>query len=277
MSKSHPTAIIDPKAQVDEDVEIGPYCVIDGGVRLSKGCRLDSHVRIKGQTIIGPNNQFFHACTIGESPQDLSFKQGSHSSLRLGEGNVIREHAQIHCSTTEKGTVIGNYNYIMSLGHIAHDAHLGDHNVIVQGAIVGGHCIVEDHTYIGGSAALHPYAKVGSYAILGGLSGAVQDIPPYIMGKGHVTTAYGLNSIGMRRANFSVESRKAIKEAYKILFLEGSSVSKGAARIKKELMEKYKADSEEFLRIKHFVDFFENSKRGIISAASREKKSSTDT
>ena len=265
MSNIHLTAIIDSKAEIDKDVEIGPYCVIDGGVSIAKACRLDSHVRIKGRTSIGPNNQFFHSCTVGEAPQDISFKDGPHSTLSLGEGNVIREHAQIHCSTLEQGTVIGNHNYIMSLAHVAHDAHVGDHNILVQGSIIGGHCTIEDHVYIGGLAGMHPYVRIGSYAIIAGLSGVRRDVPPYVMAEGARCLAYGLNSLGMRRANFSIELRKAIKRAYKILF-EGSSIPKGIARIKKELMGIYKADSEEFSRIKHFVDFIENSKRSIISA-----------
>lgn len=266
MRNIHPTAIVDPKAEIDENVKIGPYCVIDAGVRLGKSCSLDSHVRIKGQTTIGPDNQFFHACIVGELPQDMSFQKGSHSSLTMGEGNVVREYAQIHSSTLEKGTLIGDHNFIMSLAHIAHDVRIGDHNIIVQGAILGGHSLLEDYVYISALTALHPQVKVGSYAIIGGISGVAQDVPPYVMAQGERAVAHGLNSLGMRRAHFSPELRKVIKQAYKILFIEETSVRKGLDRIQKEIMEKYKTDSEEFSRIKHFVNFIKSSKRGIISA-----------
>ena len=267
MSKIHSTAIIDPKAEIEESVEIGPYCVIDGGVRIAKGCRLDTHVRIKGRTTIGPNNQFFHSCTIGELPQDISFKDGSHSTLHIGEGNTIREHVQIHSSSLEKGTHIGDHNLCMSLSHIAHDAQIGKHNIIVQGSIIGGHCLIEDHVYIGGMSGLHPYVRVGAHAILGGYSEAVQDIPPYAMAKGYRCTIYGLNSIGLRRANFSPELRKEIKKAYKILFTEELSIHKGIDRVEKELMQEYKTDSEKFLKIKDLLDFIRDSKQGISSSS----------
>ena len=279
MNKIHPTAIVDPKAEIGEDVEIGPYCVIDGGVRLGKGCRLDTQVRIKGRTTIGPNNQFFHSCIVGELPQDIGFEDAPHSTLRIGEGNTIREYVQIHASTLEKGTIIGNHNFIMSLSHIAHDVEMGDHNILVQACIMGGHSLIEDHVYLGGACGLHPHIRVGSHAIIGGMTTVIQDVPPYLMvvSESRSCVVEGVNSIGMRRANFSVESRKAIKRAYKTLFVEGVSVPKGLASIRKELLEKYDPNSEEYLKIKHFIEFSENSKRGITSgrAVSNKRRGSS--
>ena len=158
----------------------------------------------------------------------------------------------------------------MALSHIPHDVQMGDHNIIVQGAMLGGHCIVEDHVYISALCAVHPHVRIGSYAILGGVSGVVQDVPPYVMAQGERATAHGLNSVGLRRADFNAELRKAIKETYKAFFIEETSVSKGLVRIREKVLSKYKSGSEEFAKIQAFIGFIEKSDRGIISAKKKK-------
>ncbi len=277
MNRIHPTAIIDPKAELETDIEIGPYAVIDANVRLGKGCKVGPHVYITGKTTIGSDNQFFHGCTIGEAPQDIGFTTESHSSLNIGTANVFREHSQVHCSSLEQGTNIGNHNYVMSLAHIPHDVQMGNHVLLIQGCILGGHCIIEDYAYISACVAIHPYIRIGAHAIIGGVTGVVQDVPPYITAQGNRAMAHGLNSIGMKRAGFSPELRKAIKESYNILYIEETSVRMATKRIRQELLlEKYTNQTEICEILEYFVGFIENSKRGIVSAQSQKKAKTKD-
>ena len=265
MPKIHPTAIVDSKAELEDSVQIGPYSIIGPDVRLGKNCRVDSHVHIKGNTAVGPNNQFFHSCSIGQPPQDFSFKDGPHSTITIGESNVFREFCTVHGSTLEKGTVIGNHNYIMGASHIAHDVCLQDHILLTQGAVLGGHVYIEEYAYISSSAPVHPHVRVGTYSLIGGVSAVAQDVLPYTIVRGAPARACGLNFVGLRRAGVAPDARQAVKAAYKILYGENTIIPKRIENIQKNILEKCQKDSEAYNVVKHFINFAQKeSKQGII-------------
>ena len=266
MNKIHPTAILSKKVELDSDIEIGPYCVIDDGVKIGKGSRLDTHVRIKGKTTIGEYNQFFHSCIVGETPQDSSYKNSEFSKLEIGCHNIFREFSQIHTSTTKEGTIVGNHNFVMGCVHIGHDVKIANHNLLIQGAAIGGHAVLADHVYLSALVAVHQHCHIGKHVIVGGMSAVTQDIPPFIMATGNYALARGVNSLGLRRAGISSTTRKEIKKAFKILYLKNTSHKLALQCIRKEILAHLSPNSEEYNSIEYLVNFIENTKRGIISS-----------
>ncbi len=267
MTFIHPTAIVDEGAKLEEGVHIGPYSIIASSVSLGKNCRIDSHVHIKGNTTVGSNNHFFHSCSVGQPPQDFNFKDGPHSTIAIGEGNVFREFSTVHGSTIEKGTVIGNHNYFMGGAHVAHDVHIKDHVLLTQGAIIGGHASIGSHVYISSVVAVHQHARVGAYSLVGGGgTGVAQDVLPYTLVRGLPACACGLNTIGLRRGGIVAEARKAIKRSYSILYGRDASIPKRIEAIKKEVLDECEKDTSAYEHIKYFVSFAEEkSKLGIIT------------
>lgn len=255
-STIHKTAIIDPKAHLDAGVEIGPYCIVRKDVRIGKGTRLLSHVIIEGNTEISDNCTFYPFSSIGFPPQDLKYR-GEPTRLIIGSNNTVREYATIHRASVggDGTTVVGNNNYFMAYVHIAHNCRVGSHGVMANAATLAGHVVVEDHTIIGGLSAVHQFTRIGQYAMVGGLSGVVQDIPPYMIAAGSRAKLFGPNTIGLKRHGFSDEAITAVKKAYKILFRE--------KRPLKDAISKVLEDFAEFPEIGHLVEFIEKNKRGI--------------
>ncbi len=277
MTHIDPTAIVDPKAELDASVSIGPYSIIGPGVQIAKNCRIHSHVHIKGNTQIGADNQFFHACLIGEAPQDSGFQDHPESKIIIGEGNTFREYVQVHRSVLEQGTRIGNHNFIMGLVHLAHDIQLGDHNTMIQNSILGGHAHVGDYSYVSSFVAVHPHCSIGSASIVGGMARINQDVPPYVIVQGTDRARIrGLNALGMRRAGFSLETRMAIKKAYKTLFVQAASPLQGAALVEKELLSKYDPKSEAHSKLRAMLDFITRSKRGMIRSSERQNRNNIE-
>ena len=270
----HPTAIVHPKAKLDHGVEVGAYAIIGAHVALGANCWVDAHVQLKGRLKAGADNRFHHSCLIGGEPQDLSFQDSEHSTVSIGNNNVFHEFCQVHRSTSERGTKIGNHNFIMSLSHIAHDVHLGNHNILVQGAILGGHASIEDYTYLSAITAIHQHVRIGSCVTIGAISGIAQDIPPYALAQGERALIYGLNAIGLRRMGVAANARKALKQAYQILFRDEVSMPKGVQRVASEIAPQYASDAEATERLQHLITFIKNSKRGISSATRKSQKKS---
>ncbi len=252
----HKTAIISKKAHIDDNVSIGPYCIIGDGVHLKKGTKLMSSVIIEGETEIGENCVIHPFATIGLPPQDLKYK-GEKTGVKMGSNNVIREYASIHRASVggEGMTVIGDSNFLMAYVHIAHDCVIGSSNAFANAATLAGHVMVEDFAFIGGVVAIHQFTRIGSYAMLGGFSGFGQDIPPYTMASGARAKLYGLNAIGLKRRGFSDETINILKKAYKILFREKRTLA--------DALKSIKADLPQIAEIKHLVEFIEKNKRGI--------------
>ena len=225
MSNIHSTAQISPDAQLADDVTVGPFAIIDGPAIIGPGCEIGAQVWIHGAATIGAHNKIGYGSIIGGDPQDLSFDPETPTGVVLGERNVIREYVTIHRATeTGSNTIIGNENYLMTGVHLAHDVRIGHKNIFANNVLLAGFVNVGDAVVIAGSCVFHQFIKIGSYAMVQGLSGASKDVPPYCV-LHHGNRLAGLNSIGLRRAGFSVEERKEIKAVYRIFFQSGLAVS----------------------------------------------------
>ena len=221
MSQISPFAIVHPEVTLGQHVEIGPYSIIESGVTLGNHCKVASHVIIKSGVTIGENNQFGEGSVIGGSPQHVSAPP-PFGQVRIGDGNVFREHTTVHCSLKESGvTLIGNENYVMVNAHIAHDCVVGNNNVLVNGALLGGHVVVAHRVMIGGGTAIHQHCRVGSFAMIGGQARVIQDIPPFMTVDGDTGKVVGLNLIGLRRGGRTSEEIKTLKSAYFTLYRSG--------------------------------------------------------
>jgi len=254
MNKIHFTAIIDKQAEIAEDVTIGPYCVIGPKVFIEQETVLGSHVVIHSYTKIGKRCNIYSFASIGAPSQDLKYK-GKETWVEIGHDNVIREYVTINRGT-EGVTFIGNQNYFMAYAHIAHDCKIGNHVIMANVATLGGHVEIEDYAIIGGIVAIHQFVRIGAYAIIGGGSSTVKDIPPYVTASGIRAKLYGLNIVGLKRQGFSKEVINALKKAYKILVCKPITL--------KEAIKQVKEDSIfSFPEVVHFVEFIEHSQRGI--------------
>jgi UDP-N-acetylglucosamine acyltransferase len=253
----HPTAIIDPKAEIGEEVEIGPYSVIERDVFIDEGTKIGPHVVIRHGTHIGKRCQISQFASIGEAPQFSGYK-GEKTLLQIGDRNIIREFVTLHRGTVKGGgkTVIGNENFIMAYSHVAHDCQIGNQVVMANGATLAGHILIEDFAIIGGLSAIHQFCRVGAYAIIGGISGVLMDIPPYTKAQGDRAKLFGLNTVGLKRANFSEETLRALKKAYRIIFRSGLTLEKAIKQVGEDEI----AQTPE---VQHFLQFIQGSKRGI--------------
>jgi UDP-N-acetylglucosamine acyltransferase len=254
-SKIHPTAVVDSRAEIGAGCEIGPYCVVGGGVKLGEGGRLHSHVIADGLTTIGPRCEFFPFASVGLKTQDLKY-QGGDCYLEIGSDNVFREHVTVHTATGDSGcTRIGSHNHFLAYAHVAHDCTVGNHIIFSNNGTLAGHVTVEDHAIIGGLAAIHQFCRIGTMAIVGGCAKVVQDVPPYMMADGNPAATRGVNKVGMERNGVPEEAQRALREAFKILCRAGLTVGNALSRIETEF-----PPSKE---LKHFIDFCRRSERGI--------------
>lgn len=255
MTEIHPTAVVHPKAELGAGCVIGPYCVIGEHVMLGAECRLHSHVVIDGYTQLGRNNQVFPFVSLGHQTQDLKWKGGV-TRLLIGDDNTFRESVTVNCATNEgDATVVGSHNHILAYAHIAHDVKLGNHVIMSNVATLAGHVIVEDYAVVGGLAAVHQFCRLGTMSIIGGCSKVVQDVPPYMLVDGNPGQTRTINKVGLERHGVSEESQAALKQAYKLLFREGLTISNALARIEAEL-----PPSPE---VQHLVKFARSSERGL--------------
>ncbi len=268
INKIHPTAIIEDGAQLADDVEVGPYSIIGGNVRIGRGTRIHSHVLITGWTTIGEDNQIFSGAVIGEAPQDLSYK-GQESYAILGDRNQIREYVTIHRGAEEGGkTLIGSDNLIMNYVHIAHNCQLGNHIVIANTVGLAGHVIVEDMATLGGLCGIHQFARIGRMCMVGGYSKILQDIPPFTLVEGLPVRILGLNIPGLRRRKVSSASRNSLKTAINIL-TSRKHLLKDLPQVLRDFPQLEKTPE-----VEHLIEFLANpSKKGILmQAPSRKNK-----
>lgn len=255
MATIHPTAIVHPKARIGAGCEVGPYCIVGEQVELGDGCRLHSHVVIDGHTKLGRENEMFPFACLGLKTQDLKWKGGV-TRTEIGEYNTFREYVTIHSATSDgEVTVVGSHNHILAYSHIAHNCRLGNHVIMSNVATLAGHVTVEDHAVVGGLAAIHQFCRIGRMAIIGGCSKVVQDVPPFMLADGNPAETRTVNKVGMERNGVSDEAQSAVRQAYKILFREGLTISNALARIEKEL--------PPLPEIQHLVQFVHTSERGI--------------
>jgi UDP-N-acetylglucosamine acyltransferase len=256
MRKIHDTALVDRSAQLDSDVEIGPYSVIGPQVKIGKGTRISAHVVVEGRTTIGQGNVIFPFATVGTAPQDLKYK-GEASELIIGNGNTIREYASLNPGTQGGGMVtrVGDFNLLMMYCHIAHDCTLGNRNIIANGATLGGHVVVEDFVIVGGLVGIHQFVRLGTGALIGAGSMVSMDVPPFCNATGDRARLRGLNVEGMKRRGFDKARIDAVRKAYRVMFQSKLKTKEALARVGQEI-----PASDE---VKCLVSFVANSQRGI--------------
>jgi UDP-N-acetylglucosamine acyltransferase len=256
MTRIHETALVDRRAEIDSDVEIGPYSLVGKHVRIGKACRVKSHVVIEGRTTLGEGNVLFQFATVGSVPQDLKYK-GEPSELIIGNHNTIREFVSLNPGTAGGGMVtrVGDGNLLMMHCHIAHDCILGSYNIIANGATLGGHVVIEDYVIVGGLVGIHQFTKIGKGAILGAGSMVSKDVPPYCNATGDRARLHGLNLEGLKRRGFAPEKIEALKKAYRIMFRSNLKTRAAIVKIRQEL--------SDYAEAQQLVSFIENSQRGI--------------
>jgi UDP-N-acetylglucosamine acyltransferase len=253
----HPTAIVDVHAEIDTDVQIGPYVVIGPDVHVHAGTVIGPHATIDPYTTIGPNCTISQHAAIGGAPQALKYK-GEKTFVKIGAGTTVREFVTIHRGTEFGGglTEVGEYNYLMAYSHIAHDCFTGRRVIFANAASLGGHIRVGDYATLGAFAAVHQFARIGDYAFVGGVSGVTKDVPPYALASGTPRAKlHGLNLVGLKRNGFDVETIRVLKGAYRILFRMGLTLNDGIKRVRAEV--------DQIPEVIHFIEFIQSSERGI--------------
>jgi UDP-N-acetylglucosamine acyltransferase len=249
-----PTARVHPDAQIGAGVVIGEFAIVEQDVVIGAGTVLEPYVYVKRWTTLGERNQVSAGTILGTDPLDKHFT-GERSYLRIGDGNIIREHYTVSRGTApESETVVGDENYIMTSGHIAHNCRIGNRTVIASCALVAGHVVIEDDAFISGGVVIHQYSRIGRLAMIAGNTRVNSDVPPYFLYAGYNVEAKGLNLVGLMRAGFAAADIQALKAAYRILY---------RSRLKLEVaLERIEADvpGEPARRL---VEFIRSSKRGI--------------
>ena len=230
----HPTAIVHPNAQIARGAEIGPYCIIGENVTIGTGSVLQAHVVVNGWTDIGQECQIFPFATIGASSQDRKYF-GERAYTKIGNRTVLREYVSIHRATgPDQLTAVGDDCLLLAYVHIAHNCIVGNGVTMSNLAQLAGHCEIGDNAVIGGMAGVHQFTRIGRYAMVGGASKITKDVPPYFLIEGNPAEPYGLNSVGLRRAGFSVDERNEIKKFYKLLYNPKMNVSQAIEAMKAE-------------------------------------------
>ncbi|MDP8262236.1 MAG: acyl-ACP--UDP-N-acetylglucosamine O-acyltransferase [Candidatus Ancaeobacter aquaticus] len=252
----HPTAIIGDKVTIGNNVDIGPYVVIDGVVSIGDGTTILAHSYITGWTTIGKNNRIHMGVILGHEPQDVSYN-GQETYLEIGDNNVFREHSWIHRGTKEGSkTIIGNNNYFMGYAHAAHNCIIGNNAIIASNTLLAGHVEVGDQAFVSGNIVVHQFCRIGRLAMISGLSAVNKDVPPFITCGGRGVVPIAPNSVGLKRAGIGLAGRTVIKNAFRLLFNSGLNVKQAIAEIKK---------GDLTPEVQEMIEFIESSKRGICN------------
>ncbi|MGI8956802.1 MAG: acyl-ACP--UDP-N-acetylglucosamine O-acyltransferase [Chthoniobacterales bacterium] len=252
----HPTAIVDPAAELGPGTMVGPYCMVAAGVSLGANCWLQHHVTLEGPLTAGKANKFYAYCSIGQQTQDLKYR-GEPTYLEIGDENVFREFVTINRSTAETGTTrVGSSGNFLAYSHIGHDCSVGDAVIFSNNGTLAGHVQVGDHAVIGGLTAVHQFCRIGRFAITGGCSKIVQDVPPFMIADGNPAEVRGINQVGLERAGFAPEKIKPVKEAFRVIYRGKMNTAQAV----QALREKFGASEE----VQSIVRFIEETERGII-------------
>jgi UDP-N-acetylglucosamine acyltransferase len=253
----HPTAIIDPEAVVADDVQVGPYAIIEGQVRIDSGCVIEAHACLSGPLVMGKNNLVGNGAILGKSPQHRGYRDEP-TGVEIGDNNEIREFCTFNIGTAQDigVTRIGNNNWIMAYVHLAHDCQIGNHTIFANNAQLAGHVTVEDFAILGGFTVVHQFCRIGTHSITAMGTILLQDIPPYVTVSGNPASPHGINSEGLKRRGFSSDAILEIRRAYKTLYKSGLSLQEA----KDALFSKVEAHAE----LGPFLEFISGSKRGIV-------------
>ncbi len=231
----HPTAIVDPGAELGTEVEVLPFTIIEAGVTIGAGCRIGPHAVIRRGTTIGEGCHISVGVVLGEPPQDRKY-QGEESYLRIGKFNQIREYVTLHRATGEgESTVVGDHNMIMAYCHAGHNVRIGNHCSITNCVQISGHCVIEDYAILGGMSGLHQFVTVGTMAMVGGMSRNVRDVPPYCIVEGNPAEVRGLNVIGLERRGLSPEVRAHLRQAFRLIFRSEYNVTDALAAVEEQV------------------------------------------
>ena len=252
----HKTSIIDSKAKIADNVEIGPYCVIGPKVEIKENTIIHSHVNISGKTIIGKGNKIYPFSSIGNHPQDLKYNN-EETDLIIGEDNIIREYVTINPGTVSGGgkTIIGNRCLFMISSHVAHDCVVGNNVIIANNVPLGGHAIIEDNVVIGGNSAVQQFTRIGKMAMIGGMTGVLHDVIPYGLSTGNRNSLQGLNLIGLRRAKLKNKDNLGLSKAYKEIFAT-KNITKNISKLNGSLQKN--------LLVKNVIEFITKDKKRSI-------------
>jgi UDP-N-acetylglucosamine acyltransferase len=252
----HPTAIVDPRAEIGPGTIVGPYSIVGANVVLGSNCWLQNHVTVVGPMTAGARNKFYAYCSIGQQTQDLKY-QGEPTYLEIGDDNTFREFVTVNRSTTAEGkTRIGHRGNFLAYSHVGHDCQVGDAVIFSNNGTLAGHVQVGDHAIMGGLTAVHQFCRLGRFAITGGCSKIVQDVPPFMIADGNPAKVRGINIVGLERNGFGADTIKTIKEAFRLIYRSKFNTRQAVEAIQQELP----ASPE----ISQIVEFIQSSERGII-------------
>jgi UDP-N-acetylglucosamine acyltransferase len=258
----HPTAVVDPKAEVGPGVQIGPYAVIGPRVRLGEGVELGAHVVLEGRVAIGARTRIGHGAVIGGRPQDFKYREGTASGVTIGEDTEIRELCTVHRATREdQDTRIGRGCLLMAASHVGHDCVVEDHVILINAVQLGGHVTVEERATLGGLVGAVPFVRVGAFAYVGGCSGLNQDVPPFVIARNTPARAHGVNVIGMRRGGIAAPDRRQVQNAFRVLYRSGLGPAAAVTRLRAEMAGHPLVD--------RLIGFVEASRNGIVKPAAR--------
>jgi UDP-N-acetylglucosamine acyltransferase len=261
MARIHPTAIVDPKAELADDVAVGPFALIGPRVQIGAGTSVGAHAIIDGRTRIGRGNRIFPFCAIGGIPQDKKYA-GEDTALEIGDGNTIREYCTLNTGTVQDAGVtrVGSNNWIMAYVHIAHDCRIGDHTIFANGVQLAGHVQVGDWAVLGGLTGVHQFVRIGAHAMTGAGTTLLQDLPPFVICNGNPAAPHGINVEGLKRRGFDAESIGALRRAYRAIYREGRTVAEACAAI--EALAAASPGAAAHLRA--LLIFVRDSSRGIV-------------
>jgi UDP-N-acetylglucosamine acyltransferase len=251
----HPTALVDPSADLGANVTIGPYSIIGPNVTVADGTQVGPHVLIERDTVVGANCVLHKGAVLGTDPQDLKYA-GEPTRLIVGSRTVIREYATLNRGTAALGyTEVGSDCLLMAYSHVAHDCQLGDRVILSNSVNMGGHVKIGDWAIIGGLTPIHQFVRIGTHAFVGGQTRVAKDIPPYVRAAGSPMQLYGLNSVGLQRRGFNEDTRRELKRAYRIFYASGFNTTQALTQAREEL--------KPLPEIETFLAFFEQSVRGV--------------
>ena len=261
MAQIHPTAIVDPGAELAADVTVGPYSIVGAHVRIGEGTAIGAHCVIDGHTSIGRHNTFFQFTSIGAAPQDKKYA-GEPTGLEIGDGNTIREFCTINTGTVQDAGVtrLGDDNWIMAYVHIAHDCQLGSHLILANAVQLAGHVHLGDWVFLGGLSGVHQFVRVGAHAMTGFQTRLSQDLPPFVTAAGNPAEATGINQEGLRRRGFSPERIAQVKQMHRALYRKGLALS--AAQSEIEALREIAPDSAADIDL--MLGFLASAARGIV-------------
>lgn len=229
----HPSAVVDPRAQLGPGVGVGAFSVVGPEVVLGEGVEVGHHVVLEGRVSVGPGTRIGHGCVLGGRPQDLKYREGTPSGVRVGAGCDLREYVTVHRATQAGAdTVIGDGCLLMATSHVAHDCRLGRGVILINYAGITGHCEIGDRATIGGLSGLAPFTRVGTFAYIGGVSKVTADVPPYLIATGIPATARAVNVVGLRRAGVAAADRRQLQEAYRLLYRSGLTPQRAVEAIR---------------------------------------------